>query len=414
MKKIAASGLTCSIFLLFVFGTIVAGAEATWTTQTVDSSGEVRNHPSIALDSSGNPHIAYVVIGSLKYASWNGAKWNVQDVDVGVFPSLVLDKKGTPHILYTGEDENGALGALKYAVQKNSGWEIKKVDKTDASSYNSLALNSQDNPHISYFFSDGRTYGFLKYASWSNSGWNIKDVEQAGNYGDACSLALDTAGNPNISYYYQDTASKPFGSYYIKYAKWADTSWQMQTLDEIGVTLTPSTCIALDAHGNPHISYNVNNNLKYASWTGNEWNKQNLGFGNKGSFVLDKSGNLHISYSGEKGQTYSSWGGSKWDTFTVNQTYGESSLALDTNSNPHICYVESTYTGQQSYKYNLVYTFASIPQTTDTSVLTANFNNKETIIAILAVVAIVFVVLVVLLLQRKRQIKKSTAFADKF
>jgi LPXTG-motif cell wall-anchored protein len=398
MKKITVTALTCSIFLLFIFGTIVAGAEVTWTTQTVDSSGEVRDHPSIALDSSGNPHIAYAVTDGLKYASWDGKTWNSQNVDIGVNPYLVLDSSGVPHIIYIGVDKTGGLNILKYAVKTNSGWNIQKVDQTDASSYNSLALDSQGNPHISYFFSDGRTYGFLKYASGSSSGWSIKDVEQAGNYGDACSLALDKTGNPNISYYYKDSSSK-FGSYFLKYAKWTDTSWQMQTLAEIGVTLTPSTCIALDTNGNPHITYNVNDNLKYASWTNKEWNIQDLGFGVKSSLVLDKAGNPHISYSGLNSQIYASWAGSKWDIQTIKQTSnGESSLALDSNVNPHICYIASTYTGQQSYRNNLMYTFALMPQTGTAT---------PTIIAFLFVLTVVAVVLAVLLLLRKRRVGKS-------
>ena len=48
---------------------------STWHVETVDSDGNVGNDACLALDSLGNPHIAYPdeTNHTLKYAVWNGS-----------------------------------------------------------------------------------------------------------------------------------------------------------------------------------------------------------------------------------------------------------------------------------------------------------------------------------------------------
>ncbi|WP_218185273.1 BNR repeat-containing protein [Methanogenium cariaci] len=59
-------------------------------------------YTSLALDSSGHPHISYYDFtkGDLKYAFWNGDVWENTTVDseeyVGSYTSLALDTTGAP------------------------------------------------------------------------------------------------------------------------------------------------------------------------------------------------------------------------------------------------------------------------------------------------------------------------------
>jgi hypothetical protein len=89
---------------------------STWTIQTVASNVAVGNVGVIAIDSDGNPHIAYTSFHStfsttnensyyypLMYASWNGSSWNTQEVTAeGTPEGLALDSHNNPHIIYNG------------------------------------------------------------------------------------------------------------------------------------------------------------------------------------------------------------------------------------------------------------------------------------------------------------------------
>ena len=63
--------------------------------------------------------------------------------------------------------------------------------------YSSLALDSNDNPHISY---NRWTNRDLKYAHYDGS-WNLEIVDSEGEVGKYTSLVLDSNNNPHISYY---------------------------------------------------------------------------------------------------------------------------------------------------------------------------------------------------------------------
>ena len=86
--------------------------------------------------------------------------------------------------------------------------------------------------------------------------WSIETVDSVGGVVRDTSIALDSNNNPHISYY-DDTNGD------LKYAKWTGSAWSKTTVD---YSVGYYTSITLDSNIYPHISYSdgVNRHLKYA------------------------------------------------------------------------------------------------------------------------------------------------------
>ncbi|MFN0150131.1 MAG: FlgD immunoglobulin-like domain containing protein [bacterium] len=162
------------------------------------------------------------------------------------------------------------------------------------------------------------------------------------------SLALDAAGNPHVSYL--DNTSVD-----LRYARKSGGVWTIETADGSANSVGWYTSLALDAAGNPHISYQdaTDGALKYARKTAGTWTVETADasanfVGVYTSLALDASGNPHVSYQDNTPDDlkYARKTGGTWTIETVDGSASfvglYSSLALDAAGNPHVSYYSAT------------------------------------------------------------------------
>jgi outer membrane protein assembly factor BamB len=352
---------------------VYGGEEPTWSYQTVATGGSFGTIRMV-MDSNDIPHVVYNgVDGVMCYSKWENANWKSQGIIQGGIPiSLAVDSQNIPHILF-----KGANGVTYYASLTGTSWSYQVAPTGNRYS---LALDEQGNPHIAYGtqllvreYPSGVTNNFyaLNYASWNGTGWNAQVVQQQISASDTISLALDSNDNPHILYG-NDTYYPQSGGYTltVKIASWTGSSWSIQTgpsdLDGIGN-------MVLDSQDQPHFTYERNYphesvgnvTLGYASWDGTSWSMQTVAshiylpeLSLKSDLVLDSQGNPHIEFFNGS-LMYASWAGSNWNLETVapNQfAYGEGPLALDSHDSPSICYWVDDIRNSTAFVSQLLYT----------------------------------------------------------
>jgi hypothetical protein len=162
----------------------VAWNGAFWQVRTVDTTPGGGKFNSMAMDSRGNPQIAYANVraehAGMRYAHWNGQAWEVE-VLVGIkephptySESLALDKNDVPHIAYTDLVDN----IVKYATKSDGKWILQPVDSLAEVAYpdrNGIALDDDGHPYISYY-DPGQ--GVLKLAYRKDGRWVYEVVDQ--------------------------------------------------------------------------------------------------------------------------------------------------------------------------------------------------------------------------------------------
>lgn len=314
-----------------------------WTIEIVDSGWRICG-AFLALDSEDNPHISYIneteiggkIVYALKYAKRIGGSWSSGYVDTSgaSHHSLAIDSNDYPHIAYHAETET--WGGLRYAKWTGSTWDNEIVDSGSSLQRPSIAIDSNDDPHISYW--DGYNHQ-IKYAIRAGGSWTIEVLDPSDIFvGPDNSLALDSNDYPHVAYY------DPLD---LSYARWTGSWWNIEIVDSDGDT-GDGNSIALDSNDYPHISYSnesSDHDLKYARWTGSSWEIRFVapGSARMTHLALDSNDYPQIGYQHEGYQTawptYAKWTGSEWKIESIEDGYG-SGFALDSNDNPHMAYCD--------------------------------------------------------------------------
>ena len=259
-----------------------------WETENISAAGCGR-YTAIAVDSNGYPHIVYfdsayddVGGGSpdgLIYAAWNGASWDIEPIDANsdeewyMYPSIAIDSNDKPHISY-GMDT--ATDPLYYGEKTGVSWSLSPIITDRRCGRSDIVLDSNDKPHIA--FSDW-TNDCLGYVEKTGGSWVDTYIDCYEVYSP--SIVLDEYNHPHIAYI---TLAYPGGAD-SNYATYDGYEWYGEIVDDTHDTLWYGTDIILyneTVHFTYQNFYMPDGGLKYATYnlTYMEWQDSNGIYGN--------------------------------------------------------------------------------------------------------------------------------------
>lgn len=268
-----------------------------WVSETAESNYVA--DMSFALDSADGMHVASGGDWQGEHQSIMHAKselvgWSSSRIARGMFPSIAIDSKGDPHIAYVTAEHTPFVahnGVWFASYNRSSGdWSFELVEYLSGPAFGTrFVLDAQDKPHIVYeVYTNGRHE--VRYATLSGSSWVVERVDDVGFY--YFGLAVDSQGRPHLTYY---TATTPGNLGYA--VRVAPGEWSRQVVaNDAGLV----SSIVLDAQDQPHIAY-VNKifvGVSYAARAGGTWTHEAVT--TAGATYLgidvDSSGEPHIAY----------------------------------------------------------------------------------------------------------------------
>jgi hypothetical protein len=222
-----------------------------WQQEVVDDTPGGTSYVSIAVDAGGYPHILYsgeLAGMPMRYASWDGYTWQKEDVSFrgGILsPSLVLDPSGEPHVVYIV----GTGSEIDYAVRSGGVWTSEPIALIPAGQQTleaSLALDSTGQPHVAY----DQVYDIgMHYAVKDASGWSSIVIDPGQRWDPA--LVVDSNDVPHMVFYDAEHGA-------LNYASKSSGDWCVETVEDdpselIRIGRNPN--LVLDDSGRVHVSY---------------------------------------------------------------------------------------------------------------------------------------------------------------
>jgi hypothetical protein len=240
--------------------------------RVIDATGNVGQFLSLAMTSTGKPALSYYQAGeaNLKYAEWNGARWNVQTVEsrlsVGLYTSMTFDEFDDPIVTYYYK--NG--GDLRLAFNDGSGWAISVVDSAgDVGRYSSVALSKTGQWSVAY---EATGTGDFKFAKKVGGSWVTQFIDTSTRTGGGhTSLAYTPANLPAVSYYDAYNAN-------LKFAYFNGSQWRNSTIASKFIQGL-FTNLFFNSAGNPLIVYynRTRDSVFLASQSAGAWGLSELG-----------------------------------------------------------------------------------------------------------------------------------------
>jgi hypothetical protein len=280
------------------------------------------------------------------------SRFVIETVDVNpIFggASLALDAAGQPHAAYMGP------AGVKYSARDTNGWHVETAVVQSNITATSLIMIWGYFPLITFVDNSGHLC--FAYVKGNGQPWDVEIVDAFAGFGWVPSdLAIDTSGEPWITYLNSNRYLMRARRTYINNS-WFIGVWT--TGEELGVTASYMSFV-LDAQDNRHIAYkdwtdtgghsNDNGDLRYMTTSSGATVDTVGNTGYRTSIAIDAQGQPKICYlQGNGDLKLASESAGTWTVETITRTapvqYPDDgariSLKVDAAGNPRVLFQDA-------------------------------------------------------------------------
>ena len=336
----ACAGTACVVATCAAGFTLTAGVcvatPARWTSVVVDAATSGINRGSsvsLALDASGNPHVAYPgVLEHTRYARFDGVGWVLEGVG-GTRPialSLALSPTGSPHIAYRAR--SGITEFAGYLHRSGGTWRSEGVTADDVLFGPTIALDASGSAHMAFRTAAGN----LIVAVHNGVGVTQRTVTTNGQ--TSAGLAADSMGRIRIAF----SRAPPFElGYGVFGAAWSNS------IVLPAPTYVYNPRLAFDASDVAHIlTLRSTSELLHLVQTPTGWTPSTVDMIDRdtvAAIAIDSSGFAHVAYveSIQRDLKYGTFDGTSWQLTTLATAltdHAAVSIAVDGLRRPRIAY----------------------------------------------------------------------------
>lgn len=255
-----------------------------------------------------------------------GDEWMFQTIGDQARPARMTDH--AMRVGYSGHSRMACGGDRLYFTRRigfSTSFDVVD-DSPGVGAYASLWETENFKGHISYYDS---VNGALKYAAEVDSEWEIETVDSNGNAGTYSAITLDGSGSVTIAY-------RAGGE--LRIARKISGQWQIETLCSDAVS---GCSMDVDPSGLVHLCFtDAAAGLIHAVKTGACWYLETVdpAAGSDPSLVMDSAGNPHISYC-QSGDVYHATNDGEWQIeLALEGEWRETSIAVDPAGLPWIVF----------------------------------------------------------------------------
>lgn len=286
-----------------------------------------------------------LLIVGLLVGGVSGLNWSLEVVDTsgswkGQWASIAIDSNNIPHM--EGYDaDTGPSGALKYCNRIGGSWSCETILTGDYPQYGDIAIDSLNVIHISHQNSTVGV-GALAYCTGTSGSWSCEVVDIEVNAGVDTAIAIDSSNNVHMTHYDATNTS-------LRYCTGSYGSWSCEEVDTTN-SVGHDSSVVVETSGTVHISYTdaTNHDLRYCTGSFGSWSCETVESTNFVGYytdiALNSTNEVHIAHTDVvNGPRYCAGSAGSWSCEAVESGGYYSSIDIDSSDIPHIALQDSSY-----------------------------------------------------------------------